>query len=466
MERLHTTPEILDKWASFRSQMFGEIVTPDDAQYHLDRLAWNLSVDQYPAVIVKPKHTADMVTAVQFAQKEGLGIAVQSTGHGNVRPADNAMLILTSAMNEVHIDTVARTAWIGAGAKWEPVLKKAQAVGLAPLLGSTPDVGAVGYTLGGGFGWLGRKYGLSADNVNFFEVVTADGRILVVNKEKNNDLFWGLRGGGGSLAIVTGMEVKLVPVTTVYAGNLLYPIEHAKEVFLRYRHWIKGAPEELTSSVLIMNYPPIPEIPEFLQGNSFVHVRGCFCGSVDKGEKMMEYWRAWRIPFLDDFKIISFADVATISNDPLEPMPGLSSGAWVQALTDDFIDTLITYTSAAQNSPVVFAEVRHVGGAVSRVDPKSAAYGNRDANHILQIVGVTPTPQSHQDLQQFFQKMLEALAPALTGGVYLNFLEGVEAQTRIQDGFSPESFQQLRELKTRYDPENRLGYSFNVLPNH
>lgn len=464
MEMLQSSAVVRDRWTPLRANLQGEVIAPGDPQYAEARLAWNLAVDQHPAVIVVPKNTADVVTAAHAARAEGLGIAVQATGHGNVRPADGAMLILTTAMQDVEINPVAQTAWVSAGAKWGPILKKAQAVGLAPMLGSSPDVGAVGYTLGGGFGWLGRKYGLSLDNVNTFEVVTAGGEVKVASATNNPDLFWGLRGGGGSLGIITGMEIKLVPLTTVYGGNLIYPLDLARDVFTHYREWIQSAPDELTSSILIMNYPPIAEIPDPLRGQSFVQVRGCYCGEVAQGDALLRFWREWHTPFVDDFKAIPFSDVATISNDPIDPLPGLSSGALVRELTDDAIDTLIHFASATMGSPLIFAEVRHAGGAVARVRPDSSAYGHRDANHILQMIGLTPTPESHQALQQYCDRMMQALGPALTGGAYLNFLEGAEAQKRIQDGYTSAAYRRLRDLKAKYDPDNRLGYSFNISP--
>ena len=317
------TTSLPDQWLALRNQVQGAVITPDDPRYDELRLAWNRSVVQYPAVIVQAECAADVAEAVRFAQQAGLGVAVQATGHGNVRPANGALLILTAGLNGVQVDDVARTAWVEAGVKWGAVLEKAQAVGLAPLLGSSPDVGAIGYTLGGGMGWLARKYGLSADHVLRFEVVTADGQLRYASASENSDLFWGLRGGGGSLGIVTGMEIELFPVTTVYGGNLFYPFEMAREVFVHYREWVATAPEELTSSIVIMNFPPIPAIPEPLRGQTFVMVRGCYSGPVAEGERLLEHWRTWRTPFIDDFKTMPFSAVATISNDPVDPMPGL-----------------------------------------------------------------------------------------------------------------------------------------------
>ena len=238
-----------------------------------------------------------MVSSIDFARAKGLGIAVQATGHGVGLPADECVLILTRGLDDLRIDADARTAWVGAGLKWHTVLQRAQEDGLAPLLGSSTDVGAVGYTLGGGMGWLARKHGLSTDHVRFFEVVTPDGQVRTVSADENADLFWALRGGGGgSLGIVTGMEIELVPVTKVYGGNLLYPADMAREVVARYREWIATAPDELTSSFALANLPVDPLVPEFLQGQSFAVVRGCYCGSLADGEELMRFWRDWRTP--------------------------------------------------------------------------------------------------------------------------------------------------------------------------
>ena len=225
-----------------------------------------------------------------------MAVAVKATGHGVIREANDSLLIVTSELTDVRVNADAQTAWVSAGTKWGRVLEETQAVGLAPVLGSSPDVGAVSYTLGGGMGWLARKYGISADSVNQFELVTADGNLVHASAAENADLFWALRGGGGNFGVVTAMEIRLYPVTKVYGGNSFYPIEKAKEVYARYRNWIVNAPDELTSSVLIMNFPPFPQIPERLRGQSFVMVRGCYCGPLEQGKELLKYWRDWQSP--------------------------------------------------------------------------------------------------------------------------------------------------------------------------
>jgi hypothetical protein len=450
---------------TWQEKIKGQVILPGDADYDRYRQAWNLIVDQHPAVIVVVENAADIQHAVQFAGSHNLDIAVKSTGHGVARPADGSLLIITAHLQDIHIDPDAQTAWLGAGLKWGPVLAKTQEYGLAPLLGSSPDVGVIGYTLGGGLGWLARKYGLATDSVMAFELVTADGQLKRASASENPDLFWGLRGGGGNFGVITSMEIKLYPVTTVYGGNLFYPPTLAREVFRRYRDWVAQAPEELTSSIVLMNVPDIPDLPDFLRGKSFVIVRGCYIGPVEQGEALLQPWREWQAPLMDDFKAMPFAQVATISNDPEGPLPGLSSGAWLHELSDAAVEVLIQFGQPDMgSSPLTVTEIRHAGGAVKRGGETASAYGNREAEHIMQLIGVTPTPEINQALRQYVSKFLQELNPHLTGGVYLNFLEGAEVRERTRAGFSPQTFQRLQSLKRQVDPNNRFSHSFDIQP--
>jgi len=385
---------------------------------------------------------------------------VQATGHGNVRPADDCLLVLTHNMTGLEVDPLTRTARVEAGVKWGAVLAAAQQHGLAPLLGSSPGVGAVGYTLGGGLGWLGRKYGLSTDNVVQFELVTADGQMHTVSATENPELFWGLRGGGGSLGIVTSMTIRLFPVTQVYAGNLFYPVAQAGEVFRHYRAWIAGAPDELTTSVLVMNFPPIPEMPEMIRGQSFAIVRGCYCGPDAEGEQYLRHWREWQSPVIDDFKTIPFSQAAVISNDPVDPLPGFQTGVWLRELTDEAIETIVH----DRPHTLMFAEVRHAGGAIQRVPTESAVFGNRQAELLLWLVGLAPSTDAHQQLVAYLDHLKAELRPSLTGGVYMNAIEGIESQQRIRDGLVSGGYERLARLKAQVDPDNLFGFAFNVFP--
>lgn len=449
---------------ALRNEVQGAFYLPGDPEYDSARRAWNLTVDQHPAVIVVALSVTDVVVAVRYAAAAGLKVAVQATGHGIRKAADGALLIVTAQMKAVMVDAATQTAWVQAGAEWGKVLEQTQAVGLAPLLGSSPNVGAIGYTLGGGMGWLARKYGLATDSVVRFEVVTADGQVWTVSKEEHPDLFWGLRGGGGSLAIITGMVIKLYPVTTVYGGNLIYPASMAKAVIHFYREWIKTAPEELTSSFAIMNFPPLPDVPEFLRGQSVIMVRGCYVGSMAAGEALIQPWLAWQAPLANLFGPMPFSQVGMISNDPQEPMPVLTTGAWLRELSDAAIETLVSYgVSHHGSSPLIMTEVRHTGGALSRVTSAESPIGHRDAAHVLCLVAATPTADAFRMTHEYATRFKAELQPVLDG-VYMNFIEGDEARHRTKDAYSLENYYWLRKLKAKYDATDRFCHSFAIRP--
>ena len=447
-----------------RSRLAGGVLDPRSAGYDEARQAWNLSFEHNPNIIVIPASASDVSAAVQYAAQTGLKVAIQSTGHGVAKVADGAMLILTKNLDEVAVDPENWTARIGGGAKWEKVLGPAVAAGLAPLLGSTPDVSAAGYTLGGGMGWLARKYGLSADHVRAIELVTADGAIRRASPDSETDLFWALRGGGaGSFGVVTAIAVDLVPASPMYAAHLFYPASMAREVGARYRDWVVNAPQELTSSIAMMNFPPVEDVPDPLRGRSFVIIRGAFLGDDEGGEALLSYWRDWRTPEVDMWGRMPFAEIAAVSSDPVDPLPGLASTEWLDVISDDAIDILAAAMFEQDGpSPLAMAEIRHAGGAVSRQPEHPNAYGNRARQHVLEVVGITMTPEDKTSLEAFVTRLQADLAPHLAGGAYLNFLEGEEKIRRSAEGFEPESWQRLREIKAQVDPTNLFDHGIAI----
>jgi FAD/FMN-containing dehydrogenase len=441
----------------------GVIYSQGDQGYDQARQAWNLSIDQRPALIVIAESVRDIQEAVRYAVNQGLTVAVQSTGHGVARKADDALLILTSRLDEVQIDPASQTARMQAGVKWGKVLELAQEHGLAPLLGSSPGVGVVGYSLGGGFGWLGRKYGMAVDSIRSINLVNAAGDLITASEKENSDLFWALRGGGGGFGVVTELEIQLYPVTTVYGGNLFYPAELAKDVLTRFKEFSSSAPEELTCGVNLMSFPPIPLVPEPLRGKTFAIFRGCYAGPVEEGEALINTWREWKAPVMDMFHAMPFTQVATISQDPIDPMPASVTTAWMRELNDEAIDALVKYGIPEQGPlPLTFIEVRQAGGAISRVDPDANAYGNRDAAYCMECIGMTPSPEAQLAFMAHTSQLKTELKPALTGGVYLNFLDSDEARLRVKDAFPPETYQKLQEIKAKYDKDNIFCHGFNI----
>ena len=448
-----------------KSRISGDVLTADSENYDTARSLWNLSVIQRPAVIVAAETASDILEAVRFAKGNDLKIAVTNTGHGAALPANDSMLIVVSSMNEVEIDADKKTARVAAGAKWEDVLQKSHALGLAPLMGSTSDTGAVGYTLGGGMGWLVRKYGLSVDNVLSYDLVTAEGTMVHASKEENNNLFWALSGGGSAFGVVTAMEVKLVPVDRVYAGSLMYPREVAREVFTHYREWVRDMEEDWTTSISLINFPPVTDLPEFLQGQSFVIVRGCYVGPTEKDAEAIESWLDWKEPLVNEFKSIPFLNADIISNDPKEPSAATGTNIILKDLSDEVIDTLINRAfPKSEPIPLILAEVHHAGGAVSQADKNATAFSQHEAPFILKMIGVTDTPDMTPTFTEIATSIANGVSGHSTDDVFSNFLTGQEKWERTEEAFISESYQKLIEVKNKYDPDNRFSFSSNITP--
>ena len=457
---------IPDAAGALRDRIDGDVLLPGDAEFDAACAAWNLCFAHAPALVVIAGSTLDITEAVRFANAVGCPLTVQATGHGFSRPATDGILLVTSRLTEVEIDRRTLTARVACGAKWGAVLAPAQEHGLAPLLGSSTDVGAVGYTLGGGMGWLGRRFGLASDSVRSFDVVLADGTEVHASAVENDELFWALRGGGGCFGVVTSMTIELYPVGTVYAGNLLYPIEIAAEVIARYRDWVADMDDQLTSSVAIMNFPPIDEVPEPLRGQSFVIVRGCWCGDVADGEALIDEWRGWRAPTIDMFGPMPFAMADTISSDPLDPMPVMVTTEWFDSLPDDAIEVLVAAGTPRGGQPPMLAglELRHAGGAIRAKAARVANRRGRSGEFLLQMVGLVFGPEHGEALAAFLSTVRGALAPMVSGAAYHNFLEGEEKHSRSVTAFTDGDVVRLRAVKDAVDRDNRLRNALCIEP--
>ena len=444
---------------TLRAHLRGQVLTPDTDGYATAILGWNRAQTHRPSIVVLAKDAQDVALAVRAARSAGLGLGIMNTGHGAVLPIDGLLVVL-SGLQELSVDPTTATARIGAGCTWEQVLAAATERGLAPQLGSSVTVGAVGFTLGGGLGWLSRKYGPACDAVRSFDVVTPAGELVRASANEHRDLFRALRGGGGgALGVVTAMEIELRPVTEVYAGNLFYPTEAAAEVAGRFASWVEDAPDELTSALVFMNFPPIPEVPEPLRGNSFLIVRGCWCGDLDRGRELMDEWRRLAPPTIDMWDVLPFSQAALISNDPVEPMPCVDAGAWLE----DF-DTAAAATIAAQTfpaggpPPVMFTEVRHLGGAVARSDRSLSSMGNRDRRFLVHSIGIPMDPAEPVHATPGQEALMEALGPRVSVGTYHNFLDG-EARRRSTGTSVDEAARPvLASVQADLDPEGLLRY--------
>lgn len=428
------------------------VLRPGESGYEELCAGWNLAWTQRPAVAIGVETESDVVAALRLAADEDLAVAVQNTGHGIAVPADgDTALIVISHLDDVTIDPRARTATVGGGASWEPVLTAAQRHGLSPLLGSAPHVGVVGYTLGGGFGWLARRYGLAVDSVRALRVALADGRIVTTSPTDEAELYWAMCGSGGSsLGVVTEITLDLAPVATVVAGNLFFPLEDAHAVFEHYLDWTASAPEELTSAFNITAFPPLEIVPEQLRGQTFAIVRGCWCGDPREGDRLLGHWRSWRTPLMDTWGPMEFSRSAEISMDPIDPLPAASSGKWLTEINTSVLEAMLETVTG----PMLFAETRHAGAAVSRPNP-SVSFSARHGERMLEFVGLITGPGADEEIDHRMEaawaRLGASLAP-LPG--YLNFAEGHEKAQAAHGAFDRPTAQRLAAAKRRYDPEN------------
>jgi FAD/FMN-containing dehydrogenase len=434
-----------------RDRLAGEIVLPGGGGWDAARQAWNLSVDQRPVAVVFPEAAEDIAAVVEVAGRHGLQVAAQGTGHsaGPMGPLDGTILVKTSRMRGVEIDAQANRARVGAGALWGEVVPAAAEHGLAALAGSAEDVGVVGYTLGGGIGWLARRHGLACTSVLAAEAVTAGGRIVRADAERELDLFWALRGGGGSFAIVTALEFALHPVAEVYAGALFWPLERAGEVFHAWRKVVGDAPVELTSLGRLMQFPPIPEVPEPFRGRAFVLVEAAYCGPEADGAALLQPLRKLG-PEMDTLATIPVDGLSELHMDPPQPVPFAGDGMLLSQLPAEAVDALVGIAGAGSGSPLLSVEVRHVGGALAKASPSNGALSSVDAGFALYAVGMAMDAEMKAAVQAHAAKVQDALAAWSAGRSFMNFTE-----RRADPGefFDAATYERLRRVKAEYDPD-------------
>ena len=409
---------------TLRTAITGDVFTPADDGYDEARQAWNLTTDQRPAVVVMAESAADMVQAVRFARFRGMRIAPQGTGHGSepLERIEGAMLLRTVRMRGVRIDPAARIARAEAGALWQDVTVQAGEHGLAALAGTSPDVGVTGYTLGGGMGWLARRYGLAANSVTAADIVTPDGRLRRANADHEPDLFWAVRGGGGSIGVVTALEMRLYPVRELYAGTLFFPIRRIAEVLLAWREWTATVPDEVTSLGRILRFPPLPAVSEPLRGRAFAMVEAAYLGDAGTGAALIEPLRQLG-PERDTFTTIPAPALQQLNMDPDQPIPDQGDGAFLADFPAAAIDALVAVAGPDADTPLASIEIRHLGGALARPAPGGGAQAKIDAQYLLGAGGFTPTPELAAAVRRHAQAVKDALAAWHASYDYYNFEE-------------------------------------------
>jgi hypothetical protein len=440
----------------------GRVVLPHHPTWNEARLGWNLAVDQQPAAIVFPESAEDVIAAVQLAHALELRITAQGTGHnaGPLGSLEDTVLLKTERMRGIRIEPKTRIARIEAGVRSLELVEAAAQHGLAPLAGSSPDVGVVGYTLGGGLSWLGRKYGLAANHVHAIELVTADGRLVRADREHEPDLFWALRGGGGSFGIVTALELQLSDIGEAYAGILWWPIERDREVLHAWAELTRcELPDELTTVGRYLRLPPLPEIPEPVRGKSFVVVEVIHVGEPEQADELLVPLRALG-PVMDTIQPISMPALSHMHMDPEHPVPATGDGLLLRHLPPQALNEIIQNTGAASPSPLVSLELRHLGGELARAHLDGGALATVDADFALYAVGIAPTPAAATQVRAHIEVVVDALHPWTPGQTYLNFAETRRDPNTL---WTEKTHQRLRSIKATLDPDNLIRSNHPVV---
>jgi FAD/FMN-containing dehydrogenase len=439
----------LNEVSSLRDRV-ARVVTPVDAGWDAARVAFNLTVDQHPALIAYPSSAAEVAEVVRFAKERDLTVAPQRTGH-NAAPLgslERSILLKTDDLTGVQIDASARRARVGGGMKWEHVVPQASEMGLAALHGSTPDVSIAGYSLGGGLGWYGRKHGLAANSITAIEIVTADGELRRVDHDHESALFWALRGGGGNFGVVTALEFELYEVPELYAGIMFFPFERAGEVLHAWREMTTTLPEEMTSVGRVLQFPPLPEIPEPMRGQSFAIVEGFFLGSEADGRDLLAPVRELG-PAMDTFAMVPPVGIAETHMDPPDPAPFTSDTQLLRDLTPGAIDDVVAVVGPGSGSPLASVELRHSGGALARAESHHGALAKLEGEYVMFAGGMAMDEGMTAANRAYLDRLTDALR-GYEAGQYSNFVE----RPFDARGFYPEeTYRRLQAIKGEYDPD-------------
>ncbi|MCT9932124.1 FAD-binding oxidoreductase [Planotetraspora sp. A-T 1434] len=426
-----------------RQEFDGVVHLPGQGDYDELRQSLNPAIDPRPALVAEAAGPADVRAALVTARDHGLPFAVQATGHGTHVPADGGILLKTTRMSTVLIDPDRSTARVGPGALWSDVIAAATPFGLAPLAGSSPEVGVTGYTLGGGLGWLSRAHGFAADSVLRAEVVTADGHVVTASPDSHPDLWWALRGGGANFGVVTSLEFRLHPVARVYAGAAYFATDpgRAAHTLAAYRDWAATAPMQLSTALLLRQMPATAETPEPVRGRRVLVLKAMHAGDAGQARRLLApLWRTTGPALWEDFAEMSFGQ-ASMGGTAVRHLDLL------ETLPDPVIATLAEAGGHA-DAPAQTIEIRHWGGAMADPGPDAGPVGHRSAR--FSVIINTDVPG-----------LPDALRPYATGGSFLNFLTD---PTRTHTAHTPADHRRLRQIKHAYDPANFFRTNLNIAP--
>ncbi len=449
-----------------RSNFRGELLRSLDDGYDVARAVFNGMIDRRPALIARCAGVADVMASVNFARDNDLQVAVRGGGHSvpGYAVVDGGVVVDLSPMKGVWVDPESRTARAQAGLLWGELDRETQAFGLAVTGGRASDTGIAGLTLGGGSGWLERKIGFTVDNLISADVVTADGRFVRASAEENEDLFWGLKGGGGNFGIVTSFEYRLHPVgPIVLGGMLMYPAEQAGEVLRFYRDFIADAPDELGGGCAFVTAPPEPFVPEPVQGSQVLAVIVLYVGSIEDGQEAIRPLKEAIPPALDLVQPMPYTALQSMidAGNP-SGMQNYWKAGFLAEFPDEAVDAFVEY-SRKVTSPLTSVLLMPMGGALSRVAEEDTPLGLRDAAFNFHAISMWADPIDPEKHMRWAREIYDAMEPWTTERTYLNFI-GDEGEERVRTAYEPEKFRRLVALKDKYDPENLFRLNQNIQP--
>lgn len=458
MTTTHPTPDLFAL-----SEIRGPVLRPGDEGYAEEVTGFNLSALRTPDVVVAATGADDVVNALRWASATGTPVAVQATGHGANFPVDHGLLISTARMTAVEVDPGRRTATVAAGAKWGDVLAAAAPHGLATLNGTSTDAGATGYLVGGGLPVLGRTYGYAADLVRSFRVATPDGRLHETDGTSEPELFWALRGGKSTVGVVTSLVTELLPLRTVLGGGLYFRGEHAEAVLAAWSEWTRTVPERMCSAFAVLRMPPIPQIPEPIRGGFWARVAVAWTGDPAEGERLLAPLRAAAPVAVDWVEEMPYTDIDRVHLDPQDPLPGRESCSLLRELPPQAQRAFLDQVGPdASGSPILVAQIRHMGGALSRPARTEDAICARDAAHLLEAVAVMGAPPDAEAVEHATASLHTAMSPYGTGRTMIN-IHGTpgDAADRAR-AWTPQVHERLRRARETYDPSNLLRFGHTV----
>lgn len=430
----------------------GRLHLRGDEGYDAARVAWNLAVDQRPAAVAVPRSAAEVATVVRHAAAAGLRVAPQSTGH-NAGPLaaqglDDVVILRTSEMSTAIADPLRGIVRVEGGATWEPVVDAAAAQGRAVLHGSSPDVGVAGYSLGGGIGWYARKLGLAANSITAVEMVLADGSLVRADAQTNPELFWAVRGGGGSFGVVTAIELATFDIPTAYAGMMLWDLKDVEPVLREWAAWAPTAPDEVTTAFRAMRLPDLPELPDFLRGRELVIIDGAVLGSDERGTEILAGLRALR-PTMDTFARVPASSLVRLHMDPEGGAPGVSDSVMLAACPDAAVDAFLAEAGPDARTSLLMAELRQLGGALARPHEGGGALDRLEGQFVTFAGGLAMSPEMGAQVHADAVRLNQALAPFTHDRRYLNF-----AETRVdaRAAYDPLVWRQLAGIRSAVDP--------------